>query len=103
MFSVRHNYNVILNHLSIITRCIIDECNDTNYNEAWVKDVIPGEISKSSGFFVPEHCTRYKFVNESIPIAENGTCLAHWFEHDKVQCNKFIFEENERTIVNDVR
>lgn len=71
-----------------------------------MKDVIPGEISKSSGFFVPEHCTRYKFVNESISIAvdeKNGTCLAHWFEHDKVHCNKFIFEEDERTIVNDVR
>lgn len=69
--------------------------------------MIPGEISKSTGNFEPENCFRYKFVNDSRIVddddGENGTCLAHWFDHEKISCNKWIFEEGERTIVNDVR
>lgn len=98
-----HNKIVFLTPHS--SRCIIDECesaSDARYNQPWVKDVLPGEISKSSGVFVPANCERFQFLNDTWS-PENGSCLAHWFNHEKIACNKWIFEEGERTIVNDVR
>jgi hypothetical protein len=76
-----------------------------NFHEEWIKDVLPGTVSATTGNFIPENCFKYNFtaeINQSLPF-ENGTCPAFWFENDNVKCNRWVFEEGERTIVNDVR
>lgn len=82
------------------------ECDlNMRYNEEWVQHAVPGSISVSSGKFVPELCVKYNFtgqVIEPLPF-ENNTCVAEWFSPSRVRCNEFIFDERERTIVNDVR
>ncbi|KAG5668819.1 hypothetical protein PVAND_016742 [Polypedilum vanderplanki] len=87
-------------------RCFIDQCDDyqkTKYETDWVKDVVPGTISQVSGHFTPENCLKYEFslqTNLTFPLV-NGTCDAHWFSHDTVRCNQWMFEEGETTIVNE--
>jgi hypothetical protein len=46
-----------------------------------------------------------KYVYNNITSnLNNETCPTIWFNHDtKEKCDKWIFDENERTIVNDVR
>jgi OCT family organic cation transporter-like MFS transporter 4/5 len=56
-----------------------------------------------TGHFTPENCFKYEFThasNDSFPLA-NGTCSPHWFGHDRVQCGSWMFEEGEKTIVNE--
>lgn len=80
------------------------ECDspETKFDEVWVKDVLPGSISESSGNFVPEFCSKFVF-NDSSETRMNGTCLASWFSDKQEKCDRWVFDEGERTIVNDVR
>lgn len=87
---------------------MIPECDDRsimNYHEDWVKDVLPGSVSESSGNFIPKNCARYNFtaiVKEPLPL-ENNTCLANWFNRgEELRCDNYVFQSGERTIVNDV-
>lgn len=88
----------------IFNRCLVPECDNKyrpNYDEDWVQHAIPGTISQSSGHFVPEICSRFIFLNDTI-TDKKDTCPAHWFTGDQIKCNEWVFDENERTIVNDV-
>lgn len=68
-----------------------------------MKEVLPGTTSVSSGVFEPEVCAKYVFNNESDTTTNlNGSCSAQWFSSEKERCSKWVFDENERTIVNDV-
>ena len=84
-------------------RCLVPECEsieNATYNEDWIKDVLPGKVSASSGIFQPEICSKYIYKNETRE--SNETCAAHWFDHEQEKCNKWVFDLSERTIVNDV-
>lgn len=109
----RYFYNVLIqvereinNSFKLLNRCFVEECESiesAKYDANFVKDVLPGKISESSDRFIPEHCMRYKFDNATILTnRRNGACEAHWFDHEKIPCNKWVFEEGERTIINDV-
>lgn len=75
---------------------------NAKYDEEWVMHVLPGSISQSHGHFTPENCYKYVFKNDSLPHL-GESCPAHWFDHEeKVKCDKWVFDKNERTIVNDV-
>lgn len=85
-------------------RCLVPECEsleNAKYDSDWVKDVLPGTISESSGNFIPEICSKYVYMNNSTP-REDETCAANWFESRQEKCSEWVFDENERTIVNDV-
>lgn len=91
-----------------LDRCRLPECDDpsnTNFNEEWVRDVLPGTVSASTGRFIAENCQMYNFtaqISDPLPL-ENNTCLAEWFEPEmRVRCSDWVFEKGERTIVNDV-
>lgn len=77
-----------------------DSLQHPKYDEEWVKDVLPGSISESSQNFVPEFCSKFIFKNDSLA---NATCTSEWFEHEEERCDRWVFDESERTIVNDVR
>lgn len=66
-----------------------------------MKDILPGKISKSTGHFVPDECSKYSFINETFTL-QNQTCLPNSFDHKKLRCNRWVFDEHERTIINDV-
>ena len=98
------NDTTIKNKFVFSLRCVVEECeslDSAKYNENWVKDVLPGKVSEITGLFVPEHCLRYKFENTTNETFE-GICQPHWFSHETIPCNRWVFEEGERTIVNDV-
>lgn len=86
-------------------RCLVPECESlesSRYNEDWVKNILPGTTSVS-GVFQPDVCKKYVFRNESDTTTRlNGTCPAEWFSPEEERCDKWVFDENERTIVNDV-
>lgn len=91
-----------MNHF--FCRCFVPECESlvtSKYDEDWIKDVLPGKVSESSGIFQPELCSKYVFKNDSTSRG-NDSCPAHWFEHEKENCNEWVFDKSERTIVNDV-
>lgn len=99
------NY-IFFSHFKLPNRCIVDECeslDNAKYDQNWVKDIVPGKISESTGRFVPDHCKKYKFDNSTQALNQTEICEPHRFSHEKVSCNRWIFEEGERTIVNDVR
>ncbi|KAL7031083.1 hypothetical protein ACKWTF_006893 [Chironomus riparius] len=88
-------------------RCSVPQCensDDTYYNQEWIKDVLPGSVSDTTGKFIPEQCFQYGLkdnINETLP-SENNTCLGLWFDSEvKTRCNEWIFDEHETTIVND--
>lgn len=74
-------------------RCLVPECEsleDTQYNVDWMKDVLP-----------PEICSKYVFNDQNV-TQSNETCARQWFTDRKERCYAWVFDENERTIVNDV-
>ncbi|XP_070506359.1 organic cation transporter protein-like [Chironomus tepperi] len=88
-------------------RCSVPQCEsfgDTYYNQEWIKDVLPGSISDTTGKFIPEQCLQYGLkdnINDTLPSV-NNTCLGTWFDSEvTTRCNEWIFDEHETTIVND--
>lgn len=76
-------------------RCFVPGCdNDThpNYWEPWTEAAVPGE--KTGGVFVPAQCLRYQPVN-----ASQSECAADEFTEKAVQCDRWVYEDDERTIV----
>lgn len=68
---------------------------------AWVQHAIPGTLSTPGGHFVPDVCQRFKFSNDTTSH-ENDTCPAQWFTNEHIKCDKWVYDENEHTIVQDV-
>lgn len=91
--------------MTSIHRCLIPECDDRislNFKQDWIEDVLPGT---NSGNFIPQNCAGYNFtaiVNEPLPL-KNNSCPAEWFDRsEEIRCNEWVFQDGERTIVNDV-
>lgn len=79
------------------------DTEDTKFYEDWVKDAVPGSTSESSGKFQPNVCSKFVFIGDSNVTRLNETCPSSWFGTQREDCNQWVFDENERTIVNDVR
>lgn len=85
-------------------RCLVPECETAEtaqYDTEWIQHAIPGTFSNPDGHFVPDVCQRYKFSNETASH-ENDTCPAQWFSNEQIKCDKWVYDENEHTIVQDV-
>lgn len=80
-------------------RCFIPECEDTfdTYDAPWLKWAIPADKNQIIDY-KPSLCHRYVF-NESSHF--NGTCSPALFTSQVEKCNQWIFDHEERTIVND--
>lgn len=77
-------------------RCQIPECENTSntvYNPFWLYNAVPYVDGD------PEKCYRYQNLatNVSLPIE-----FCPFERSNEVKCNQFIYEDEERTIVNDV-
>lgn len=64
--------------------------------------MLPGSISESHGQFVPEICKKYVYNSTGFENARKNSCAAHFFDHKETGCNQWVYDEGERTIVNDV-
>lgn len=96
----------ILNLLlvSFVNRCLVPECETAEtaqYDTAWIQHAIPGTFSNPDGNFIPDVCQRYKFSNDTASH-ESDTCPAQWFTNEQIKCDKWVYDENEHTIVQDV-
>ncbi|CAO1379550.1 unnamed protein product [Diamesa tonsa] len=84
-------------------RCLVPECETTEtaqYDTVWIQHAIPGTFSNPDGHFIPDVCQRYKIDNETTSH-ENDTCPAQWFSNEQIKCDKWVYDENEHTIVQD--
>lgn len=79
-------------------RCIVPDCERTGkYDEDWVQFAVPGTFDKTG--FSPQHC--YRFLR-NYSVSVDDKCVADMFTADRERCDKWIFDDGERTIVNDV-
>ncbi|XP_037914472.1 organic cation transporter protein isoform X1 [Hermetia illucens] len=83
-------------------RCFIPNCDNPDrprYNEPWVNNSAPG-VTDINGVYVPQQCRRYiqRIGNYSI---SNDTCPHSMFYNEIESCKEWVFDENERTIVQD--
>ncbi|XP_050436536.1 solute carrier family 22 member 21-like isoform X2 [Adelges cooleyi] len=87
-------------------RCAIPECDGDNptYRPEWLRSAVPfnGESEE------PYKCRRYHLVrpndNDTDPAyLVNGTCRPDAFDPSSVDlwCDHWVFDDNEKTIVND--
>lgn len=84
-------------------RCLVPNCDSDppQYNADWISYAIPSNpIHKSSGF-EPDLCHYFK-QNITNSSAEEMTCLPETFTSEQVRCSQWVFDKNERSIVNDV-
>lgn len=79
------------------------------YDQPWVHNTVPG-TTDSAGLFTPDQCLRYAIptaqTNTSIirynsPIAVDGSyeCGKELKEHNKMKCDRWVFDTGEYTIV----
>lgn len=61
---------------------------------------VPGKLNKK-GTFIPQQCSYY-LRNSSVATPEDGVCYADMFTKEVDRCKMWVFEEGERTIMNDV-
>ncbi|KAL7037258.1 hypothetical protein ACKWTF_009138 [Chironomus riparius] len=81
-------------------RCFVDQCEqfeNAKYDQDWLQHAVPGSIS--NGKFEPDGCFKYNFNDTGL--ITNNTCVANLFGKNKTKCNKWIFDENEVTMIND--
>lgn len=88
-------------------RCLVPQCEteeNPDFDGAWVRDILPGSVSESSGAFTPHDvCKRFIYTGDTNSTNFNETCSASNFGPNDERCSQWVFEENTRTIVNDVR
>lgn len=90
-------------YLYTFFRCEIPQCDtiDSTYNPDWLRYTIPFRKDSNE----PQKCLKYRFVqkiNETDDFT-NDTCVPSDFDiNSQEKCNKWVFGETERTIVNDV-
>lgn len=85
-----------------LNRCLVPECDDQhnpNYDEPWVIHAVP---SSTKGFstFMPEQCERFE-SNRTMSWT-GKECPAGAFSKRRLTCDRWVFDNYERTIVNDV-
>ncbi|CAG9822517.1 unnamed protein product [Phaedon cochleariae] len=83
-------------------RCFIPECEDqhqTTYDTPWLKWAIPTESNDNQVIGVKtDSCLRYMPKNDSDL---SSTCSPESFTKTLEKCNEWIFDDVERTIVNE--
>lgn len=93
----------MLDNDNLFCRCFIPECEDssaTSFDEPFVKWAIPKETDDSQVIGVnTDNCKRFLAKNISTI---NDTCSEDMFSNVVQTCSEWIFEDSERTIVNDV-
>lgn len=85
-------------------RCLVPECENVAqpvYDEPWVHHAVPG--TTVGGIFQPEQCLRFVIESTSNISTPSNQCPAEWFSDQQTRCNEWVFDPNERTIVNDVK
>lgn len=89
-------------------RCFIPECDNFHepiYDQPWVHYAVPG-TTNLDGIFKPQQCEYFiknNFTQNDLEITYNhDTCPAHWFSQKIDYCNDWVFDNDERTIVQDV-
>lgn len=67
------------------------------YEVPWLENAIPP--AADGGVYQPSQCSHYS------PLANltKGLCRAEQFESNIVSCDRWVFKDNERTIVGEVR
>ena len=83
----------------MFSRCKVPECEGEN--ESFLNDWLNVTVPFNDGSKFPEKCERF------LPIADNGsadfTCSPKYFEREsKINCNEFVYEDDEVTILNQV-
>lgn len=77
-------------------RCKIPECDEHELEFDWINNAIP--FNDDSEF---ENCERY-----SVNMMRNDstkTCDRDYFDEKRIEkCNEFVFENDEKTILNEV-
>lgn len=86
--------------------CHIPDCDnqiDPIYDQPWVQHAVPGTL-RGQDTFVPEQCEYYeREANQSSSTTvTSNECPAYWFSDRVSHCERWVFDDNERTIVNDV-
>ncbi|XP_069690686.1 organic cation transporter protein [Periplaneta americana] len=82
-------------------RCHVPGCDDeenASYSAPWLPEVIPPSEQENSAWsntYTPDQC--FMYTPESN-FTDNSCALGH-FSNDKVKCDSWIYEDNERTIV----
>lgn len=86
-------------------RCEIPQCdtNDSPYNPDWLKSAVPFQTDPEE----PQKCLMYHYSmpqnNSGTHVTANSTCSPEAFDiNSEEKCEKWVFGENELTIVNDV-
>lgn len=86
--------------------CLVPECDDANapqYDQPWVLHTVPG-THKGANIFVPDQCRRFDTeMDRSNATQFTDACPSDWFTDRTIDCDRWVFESGERTIVNDVR
>lgn len=98
--------NCLIFSIFILCSCHIPDCDNPSvpiYDEPWVQHAVPGTL-RGQNTFVPEQCEYYeREANQSSTItATSDECPAHWFSDRVSRCERWVFDDTERTIVNDV-
>ncbi|XP_063701568.1 organic cation transporter protein-like [Culicoides brevitarsis] len=80
-------------------RCFVPYCETTDniiYDADWVPYAVPpNKITRSSTIFEPDQCYYYK------QKPDVSTCEPNSFLNDTIRCHRWVFDPNERSIVND--
>lgn len=86
------------------------ECDDPSnpiYDQPWVHHALPG-TRDTNGIFTPKQCSQFttnisNTTNLLPPLHTlNDTCPSEWFTRNEAACSKFVFEDYEHTIVQEV-
>lgn len=89
-----------------IFRCEVPGCdtNDSSYDPYWLRWAIPSK--SENNFYTPEKCALYQYTTDRSNDVDHGnsTCVPEAFDvnHKIMTCDKWVFGETDRTIVNDV-
>lgn len=87
-------------------RCFIPECDDPKnpvYDQPWVQNVIPGK-KDTTGLYVTKHCDKFKEMPVNFSKIARDKCYdRNSYNHtETVRCKDWVYDEFERTIVQDV-
>ncbi|KAF2905671.1 hypothetical protein ILUMI_00505 [Ignelater luminosus] len=81
-------------------RCFIPGCDNPEYpkyNQSWLEWAIPDESRSHENMYKASQCDRYI---RNLTVV-NNTCFKDSFINKAERCNAWVYDENERTIVND--
>lgn len=87
----------------LLFRCEVPLCdtNDPSYDTPWLRYAIPPKSDVDPDTL--QKCSMYEFIN-ATDGNENSTCESKMFDRRFIkQCDRWVFGETEKTIVNDVR